>query len=208
MRGSGLHHRIGWPSAYQGKMPRRVGVDERARARGRRRRRAGRSDRTARVRAAETARRGAGSGSRGGFCLTSRAPGGRYTDALPTSVAIPMPPAPVRCPWAEGSAACRAYHDAEWGVPVHDDRVFFEFLMLEGAQAGLSWSTILNKRDGLSRGVRGLRPRPRRPLRRRSRRPAGGGPRHRPQSRQDRERRRQRDAPFSPCSASSAASTR
>ena len=59
-----------------------------------------------------------------------------------------MPPAPVRCPWAEGSDACRAYHDTEWGVPVHDDRVFFEFLVLEGAQAGLSWSTILNKRAG------------------------------------------------------------
>jgi DNA-3-methyladenine glycosylase I len=59
-----------------------------------------------------------------------------------------MPPAPVRCPWAESSDAYRAYHDAEWGVPVHDDRVFFEFLLLEGAQAGLSWSTILNKRAG------------------------------------------------------------
>ena len=51
-----------------------------------------------------------------------------------------------RCPWAEGSAQYAAYHDNEWGVPVHDDRVFFEFLILEGAQAGLSWSTILNKR--------------------------------------------------------------
>jgi len=53
-----------------------------------------------------------------------------------------------RCPWAEGSDAYRAYHDREWGVPVHDDRVFFEFLLLEGAQAGLSWSTILVRRDG------------------------------------------------------------
>jgi DNA-3-methyladenine glycosylase I len=44
-----------------------------------------------------------------------------------------------------------AYHDREWGVPVHDDRVLFEFLTLEGAQAGLSWSTILNKRDGYRR---------------------------------------------------------
>jgi DNA-3-methyladenine glycosylase I len=41
----------------------------------------------------------------------------------------------------------RAYHDSEWGVPVHDDRTFFEFLILEGAQAGLSWATVLNKRD-------------------------------------------------------------
>ena len=54
----------------------------------------------------------------------------------------------ARCPWSEGSDAYRAYHDNEWGVPVHDDRVFFEFLVLEGAQAGLAWSTILNKRAG------------------------------------------------------------
>jgi DNA-3-methyladenine glycosylase I len=54
-----------------------------------------------------------------------------------------------RCSWAEGvSDAYIEYHDAEWGVPVTDDRVQFEFLVLEGAQAGLSWSTILNKRAG------------------------------------------------------------
>lgn len=57
-------------------------------------------------------------------------------------------PALDRCPWSERSDAYRAYHDHEWGVPVHDDRVFFEFLLLEGAQAGLAWSTILNKRAG------------------------------------------------------------
>ena len=51
----------------------------------------------------------------------------------------------TRCAWAR-SPLDIAYHDAEWGVPVHDDRVLFEFLILEGAQAGLSWSTILNKR--------------------------------------------------------------
>ena len=54
---------------------------------------------------------------------------------------------PVRCPWCLGSDAYRAYHDLEWGAPAHDDRVLFEFLILEGAQAGLSWSTILNKRE-------------------------------------------------------------
>ena len=59
-----------------------------------------------------------------------------------------MPAAIQRCPWAEGSPQYAAYHDDEWGVPVHDDRVFFEFLLLEGAQAGLSWSTILNTRAG------------------------------------------------------------
>jgi len=53
---------------------------------------------------------------------------------------------PVRCGWASGELLVR-YHDEEWGVPVHDDRTLFEFLMLEGAQAGLSWNTILNKRD-------------------------------------------------------------
>ena len=51
-----------------------------------------------------------------------------------------------RCPWAIGEHYIE-YHDAEWGVPVHDDRVFFEFLILEGAQAGLSWATILKKRE-------------------------------------------------------------
>jgi DNA-3-methyladenine glycosylase I len=55
----------------------------------------------------------------------------------------------TRCKWAEGvSLNYIEYHDKEWGVPVFDDRVQFEFLILEGAQAGLSWSTILNKRDG------------------------------------------------------------
>jgi DNA-3-methyladenine glycosylase I len=53
----------------------------------------------------------------------------------------------TRCPWANGSDLYVAYHDDEWGVPIHDDLRFFEFLILEGAQAGLSWSTILNKRD-------------------------------------------------------------
>ena len=51
-----------------------------------------------------------------------------------------------RCPWAKGDEYID-YHDREWGVPVHDDRLLFEFLILEGAQAGLSWITILKKRD-------------------------------------------------------------
>jgi DNA-3-methyladenine glycosylase I len=53
---------------------------------------------------------------------------------------------PIRCSWPK-SPLDIAYHDQEWGVPVHDDRLLFEFLILEGAQAGLSWSTILNKRE-------------------------------------------------------------
>jgi DNA-3-methyladenine glycosylase I len=52
----------------------------------------------------------------------------------------------TRCPWAKGDQYIE-YHDREWGVPVHDERRLFEFLILEGAQAGLSWSTILSKRD-------------------------------------------------------------
>ena len=57
----------------------------------------------------------------------------------------------ARCPWAEGNELQTAYHDTEWGVPVHDDRRFFEFLILEGAQAGLSWDTILRKRPAYRR---------------------------------------------------------
>lgn len=53
---------------------------------------------------------------------------------------------PVRCAWASNDLSI-PYHDEEWGVPVHDDRTLFEFLILEGAQAGLSWNTILKKRD-------------------------------------------------------------
>ena len=52
----------------------------------------------------------------------------------------------IRCPWA-ATEPNRTYHDNEWGIPVHDDRTLFEFLILEGAQAGLSWQTILNKRE-------------------------------------------------------------
>ena len=52
-----------------------------------------------------------------------------------------------RCAWAGGDALYQAYHDCEWGVPLHDDRRLFEFLILEGAQAGLSWITILRKRE-------------------------------------------------------------
>jgi DNA-3-methyladenine glycosylase I len=53
-----------------------------------------------------------------------------------------------RCEWANRSELERSYHDNEWGVPIHDDRSLFGFLVLEGAQAGLSWSTILRKREG------------------------------------------------------------
>jgi DNA-3-methyladenine glycosylase I len=61
-----------------------------------------------------------------------------------------------RCAWAEKSPAERAYHDSEWGVPSYDAGHLFEMLILEGAQAGLSWSTILNKREGYRRAFHGF----------------------------------------------------
>jgi DNA-3-methyladenine glycosylase I len=65
----------------------------------------------------------------------------------------------VRCPWSLGvSEAYLRYHDEEWGVPVRDDRTQFEFLILEGAQAGLSWSTILHRREGYRRAFAGFDP--------------------------------------------------
>jgi DNA-3-methyladenine glycosylase I len=57
-------------------------------------------------------------------------------------------PEPTRCEWAGTDPLMVAYHDDDWGVPTHDDAALFELLTLEGAQAGLSWRTILNKRDG------------------------------------------------------------
>ena len=59
-----------------------------------------------------------------------------------------MNPGPVRCAWAGTDPLMQAYHDTEWGVPVHDDRALFELLVLEGAQAGLSWLTVLRRREG------------------------------------------------------------
>jgi DNA-3-methyladenine glycosylase I len=64
-------------------------------------------------------------------------------------------PAKKRCWWPTDELYIR-YHDTEWGVPLHDDRQLFEFLVLEGAQAGLSWSTVLNKRDAYRRAFHGF----------------------------------------------------
>jgi DNA-3-methyladenine glycosylase I len=64
----------------------------------------------------------------------------------------------ARCAWAGDDPLSVAYHDREWGVPVHDDRVLFEFLILEGAQAGLSWLTILRKRESYRRAFAGFDP--------------------------------------------------
>ncbi|MSP91859.1 MAG: DNA-3-methyladenine glycosylase I [Myxococcales bacterium] len=60
-------------------------------------------------------------------------------------------PAHSGCPWPQGDPQMVAYHDTQWGVPVHDDRTLFEFLVLESAQAGLSWRTVLHKRAGYRR---------------------------------------------------------
>ncbi len=70
------------------------------------------------------------------------------TGAAGTSPLKAPPDDRLRCPWSLKTAAETLYHDEEWGVPVRDDAVFFEFLVLESAQAGLSWSTILHKRAG------------------------------------------------------------
>jgi DNA-3-methyladenine glycosylase I len=67
-------------------------------------------------------------------------------------------PALPRCGWATSDPLYLAYHDEEWGVPVHDDRRLFEMLILEGAQAGLSWITILKRREGYRRAFEGFDP--------------------------------------------------
>lgn len=64
----------------------------------------------------------------------------------------------VRCDWAGNGGLMCEYHDSEWGVPVHDDQKLFEFIVLEGAQAGLSWSTILNRRENYRRVLDGFDP--------------------------------------------------
>src|SRR5664279_710570 len=63
-----------------------------------------------------------------------------------------------RCPWSEGFDLYRDYHDREWGLPLRDDRALFELLILEGAQAGLSWATILKKRQNYRRAFDGFDP--------------------------------------------------
>ncbi len=64
----------------------------------------------------------------------------------------------IRCSWATTSALSRDYHDREWGVPVHDDNKLFEMLILEGAQAGLAWATILTRREGYRKAFQGFDP--------------------------------------------------
>jgi DNA-3-methyladenine glycosylase I len=70
-----------------------------------------------------------------------------------------MPRTPTRCPWCGTDPLYTTYHDTEWGVPCHDERTLFEFLILEGAQAGLSWITILRKRENYRHAYHGFDPR-------------------------------------------------
>lgn len=69
-----------------------------------------------------------------------------------------MTTAPTRCDWSKANEVMIAYHDTEWGVPVHDDRKLFEFMVLDAFQAGLSWAIVLNKRDGFRRAFADFEP--------------------------------------------------
>src|SRR3954452_10092503 len=82
------------------------------------------------------------------------------TEAVKSEVFMGRAAAPIkRCSWVSGADPLMLeYHDREWGVPVHDDRKHFEFLVLEGAQAGLSWSTILKRREGYRRAFANFDP--------------------------------------------------
>ncbi len=69
-----------------------------------------------------------------------------------------MPERIKRCPWPADDPLMIAYHDTEWGMPLHDDRKLYEFIVLDGAQAGLSWSTVLRKRENFREAFRGFDP--------------------------------------------------
>src|SRR5436309_3335104 len=86
-------------------------------------------------------------------------PGRAWRPTGAGSMLAPMARAVTRCGWCGDDPLYVAYHDEEWGVPVHDDRVHFEFLILEGAQAGLSWITILRKRENYRRAFARFDPR-------------------------------------------------
>src|SRR5712675_1370328 len=80
-----------------------------------------------------------------------------WTFSIAAVVKVALLSVMPRCSWAAAEPNI-TYHDEEWGVPVHDDRLLFEFLILEGAQAGLSWTTILKKRDNYRKAFNGFRP--------------------------------------------------
>src|SRR5438309_11233043 len=93
---------------------------------------------------------------------------------------------PQRCAWADGDPLLRAYHDEEWGVPEYDSRALWEKLMLDGFQAGLSWLTILRKRNRLPRSFQEFRSGESGALRRNRHRQAARQRRYRALSREDR----------------------
>ena len=88
----------------------------------------------------------------------SRRPAQKPSPKTVRAAAKPAVRPPRRCSWAEGDPLLQAYHDDEWGVPVHDDRRWFEKIVLDGAQAGLSWLTILRKREGYREAFLGFDP--------------------------------------------------
>jgi DNA-3-methyladenine glycosylase I len=88
----------------------------------------------------------------GALCVPGRAEGGGM------SVDLPKPDGLIRCPWPKHDALYLAYHDDEWGVPEYDDRALYEKLVLDGFQAGLSWITILRKRENFRRAFDGFDP--------------------------------------------------
>ena len=111
--------------------------------------------------------------------------------------AILHPDGRYRCPWPKEDPLYVAYHDEEWGVPERDDRALFEKLLLDGFQAGLSWITILRKRDNFRRAFDGFEPAKIAALRQAQDQCADGRRRHRAQPRQDRRRQSRRRAPIS-----------
>lgn len=92
------------------------------------------------------------------FLIKDNIQNGRNSNPLDVFPVLPGMKEKVRCPWCLSFDKYIQYHDNEWGVPVHDDRIHFEFLILEGAQAGLSWSTILRKREGYRKAFAGFNP--------------------------------------------------
>ena len=123
---------------------------------------------------------------------------GRVGPSRHTGAMITEPNDLIRC-FGNGDPLYEQYHDAEWGVPVHGDAALYERIVLEGVQSGLSWLTILRKRDNYPRGLRGLRPRRRRGVWGRRRGAASRRCRHRPQSPQDQRLRSPTRAPWWRC---------
>ena len=129
----------------------------------------------------------AGQAGLGAVRLAGRSEGGGVTTHMPSLL---HPDGLHRCPWPGQDPFYVAYHDDEWGVPERDDRALYEKLMLDGFQAGLSWITILRKRENFRRAFDGFEPREDRALHAEENRAADAGRRHRAQPHEDRGRGR------------------